>query len=531
MPQYNTDNPLGSMDPRDLFDNAEVLDQIVNGSEITYSDRLGNHRSSISALLSDAEDKVENAVTSLVENVNNRQYDTYAAMAADLSPANRISAIVTNDPTDSNNGWYYKNGNSGVGSWERLKDQPILTSKFQPVAENVEQIDSTIDRRNVPGYALLFRSDDGASAPLRITDSGITEVDRLSIGVTSTLTPKVIPGIGLVFEDLNGQAALVLTTDGRIKALYIESAELRVAGQKLSTASAARLTDKYVRNGEVVPMWPNMNSASGWGSSSMFFLNDQMADMFGRVNAKAKYYNGGQIGELSMHIAGRLGSIPFQVTIDGGSIPASGAVTVTGKNVTPTSALKAFSGTLLGIPGTLTSSDTALTFTRLGSGQAVTSSSTIEFIPDEGPRHRSDVMLLWMGKNDLNAGSTVASVLDYTNRSFDWLYPMAKRCLVLGHFSDTQAEVGGVVMQNINAINAAYASRYGDLFIDVNALILSAQIWTMTGITPTSTDLQQQASGVKPSSLSRDNYHLNEAANAAIATVILQRIRTLEWYT
>lgn len=44
MTTYNTQNPIGSADPRDLYDNAENADRLINGSENSYPDRLGNNR-------------------------------------------------------------------------------------------------------------------------------------------------------------------------------------------------------------------------------------------------------------------------------------------------------------------------------------------------------------------------------------------------------------------------------------------------------------------------------------------------------
>src|SRR5690554_7402440 len=46
MTTYNTQNPLGSSDPRDLYDNAENLDNFVNGALPAYDDRLGKSRKS-----------------------------------------------------------------------------------------------------------------------------------------------------------------------------------------------------------------------------------------------------------------------------------------------------------------------------------------------------------------------------------------------------------------------------------------------------------------------------------------------------
>lgn len=46
MTQYNTGNALGSSDPKDLYDNAQNLDYLVNGPGMGYADRLGVMRKS-----------------------------------------------------------------------------------------------------------------------------------------------------------------------------------------------------------------------------------------------------------------------------------------------------------------------------------------------------------------------------------------------------------------------------------------------------------------------------------------------------
>lgn len=44
MTSYNTGNPIGSSDPRDLYDNAENLDEATNSSADTFQDRMGDSR-------------------------------------------------------------------------------------------------------------------------------------------------------------------------------------------------------------------------------------------------------------------------------------------------------------------------------------------------------------------------------------------------------------------------------------------------------------------------------------------------------
>lgn len=46
MTTYNTGNPVPSVDVRDLYDNAENLDNLTNGSAFTYADRTGTLRKS-----------------------------------------------------------------------------------------------------------------------------------------------------------------------------------------------------------------------------------------------------------------------------------------------------------------------------------------------------------------------------------------------------------------------------------------------------------------------------------------------------
>ena len=52
---YNTGNPVPSIDPRDLDDNAKILDEFVNGTEDTYVDRLGVERRTLSSIEHDAD--------------------------------------------------------------------------------------------------------------------------------------------------------------------------------------------------------------------------------------------------------------------------------------------------------------------------------------------------------------------------------------------------------------------------------------------------------------------------------------------
>lgn len=51
---YNTGNPVPSIDPRDLDDNAKHIDEIANSTELTYTDRLGVQRLTMAGVNAEA---------------------------------------------------------------------------------------------------------------------------------------------------------------------------------------------------------------------------------------------------------------------------------------------------------------------------------------------------------------------------------------------------------------------------------------------------------------------------------------------
>ena len=61
MTTYNTGNPVGSADPRDLYDNAENMDNFINGDEVQYDDRLGRARKSWAGMEKDFADFLANS--------------------------------------------------------------------------------------------------------------------------------------------------------------------------------------------------------------------------------------------------------------------------------------------------------------------------------------------------------------------------------------------------------------------------------------------------------------------------------------
>lgn len=62
MTTYSTGNPLGSSDPRDLYDNAQNLDDAVNSASAEWTDRLGVKRPTLAAFFKGLTFTTENTI-------------------------------------------------------------------------------------------------------------------------------------------------------------------------------------------------------------------------------------------------------------------------------------------------------------------------------------------------------------------------------------------------------------------------------------------------------------------------------------
>ncbi|AIY01221.1 hypothetical protein ART_1622 [Arthrobacter sp. PAMC 25486] len=296
-----------------------------------------------------------------------------------------------------------------------------------------------------------------------------------------------------------------------------------------ATGSGLATGDRYITSdGSLSPVFPDVKNITIWGSSSAERIGAALSSAL--ASTGATFHNEGKGAETSQHISARLGSVPALLTVAGGSIPASGPVTVTASNMGNSAEMKPFVGALNGVKGQLTSTSTVFTFTRSTPGETTSVVAGTAFIPTIGTASRQHVTFLWMGKNNLSGSGSAPLVIEQTNKAFDYLSPMVKRVLVLGHFVDTAQSSGSTQWTNVRTVNAALAARYGDLFLDVDAYLSSPQLWTDTGITPTSNDLVQQGNGIKPDSISHDSGHLNAAGYTAVSALIRKKLSALGWY-
>lgn len=175
---YNTNNPLGSSDPRDLFDNSTNLDEGMNSTEETFLDRFGRPRNTYQAFhnlvinaknevgptvaaaksavnaardegiqnigesvdavdAAEAEAKADMLATAaaLGDDLNNKRYATDEAMRADPQTRDGVVAVVDADPIPALNGW--SSWNNTTKTWVRFANQPAMSAVVEDLRKQV----------------------------------------------------------------------------------------------------------------------------------------------------------------------------------------------------------------------------------------------------------------------------------------------------------------------------------------------------------------------------------------------------------
>lgn len=276
-----------------------------------------------------------------------------------------------------------------------------------------------------------------------------------------------------------------------------------------------------------IPAKVNMTTVSGWGSSSMEIMANSMNDEL-KSRFSATYYDHGHSGEYSSHIAARLGAIPLYVALDKVSYEDPNIMVLKSADLPSPMLLKPFEGYLNGRKGELKPSGDRLLFLAAEQVPVLPLNASVNFIPDT-VAFKSSPIIVWAGKNDIIQRLPTQPIIANTQAMCNWLN-FKNYCLVIGMFSNSSWTKDRPEMTEMVNVNQAYQNLFGSNYIDVQRYLMSTQIWVDTGITPTQQDLIQQQNGIKPVSLSIDDFHLNQRANKAIAKRIADKMVELGWY-
>lgn len=539
-----------------------VMEQQVTNSLNQADARIDEH-------LTQSNEHIDSRLDAVEAGLNIKKYSSYngpQGLRSDPIDRDGVLGIVMGDPDPNLDGYYLSN--KATGSYVRLVQQPLMSEQVLGGKDLFNLLDANrmqtwLGVNSVDGgpsehaerllrlmFGIFSQDRTGYIAALvdkdrRMTDLAIRESDgQFDDFVLERWGPRIYPHLPIKFAETGRTGYLIGVCDankvmtdlcvddvtGQFPPFVVERLAPRIAQYLPQLTGGDWLpNDRYTNSaGENHDVFTKMRSWSGWGSSTIDEWSE-LGVLAGQMGAT--YYNGGNgATELQHHLA-QMGARPALLLPTGGSIPASGAVTVTCSNVIPNAAFKPTSGTLAGTPGVLTSSATAWTFTRTGSGVAVAVSSEAPFIPSQGLAHRGDMWVFQVGKNDMNNDRPMQQTMEWHALAFNWNSALSKRIIVMTHFSNT-GTAGTAQADKVAQMNAFIRSTYGGLVFDLVEYLCSQDIWADTGITPTAADLENQAGGCLAASLSRDNYaHMNPTARTAVAQKIKQKLITMGWFT
>lgn len=239
-------------------------------------------------------------------------------------------------------------------------------------------------------------------------------------------------------------------------------------------------------------------------------------------------------GQTPPQILARYGSEPLMVTVQGGVIPASGAVTVTLPDRLRSDTTNTTAVSICGIPGTFITTDSADylagTFTRAESGPEWPAPSQVPMVT--GLDYRDRWPIIWVGRNGFKIVGDPGVYVGMIQRALDWMSADAREhCLVFSIPPWVGEEIGTSTRDKLNAQNAAYRSAFPAQWVDIAALMSTPQAVELAGLTPTEQDVTDIANGITPQSLRNvgDGGHFNAAAYTAINKIVAAEYASRGW--
>lgn len=275
----------------------------------------------------------------------------------------------------------------------------------------------------------------------------------------------------------------------------------------------------------VYPRWTH-------GAGVHFFGDSLVANGFPNylTGLTGPVVNRGRGGDTSNDVLLRAGIIRVYATPVGGSIPASGPVSIDlhGRELATRDG-RTFAVIWAGVLGTLTHvAAESWTFTRNTPGAAVAIAKPAQFVSTQAAP--SNVVLgFFFGTNDVWHGGfapdpdlTTHIVSNY-QRAIESVTPFPERhVLVFGMITSRSTTSGSPLENLVKEVNAYCASTSPHLYVSMQEYMVN-QAMTDLGMTPTPEDSSAVTAGLIPPSLYADDLHLIQPAQEAFA---LNRVKT-----
>lgn len=516
MTTFNTGNPLGSNSPKDLYDNAENLDNGINGTALTWQDRRGATRKSWNGIETDFQQFLADGST--IEFPTWEAANT--AAGAGQIPLNRQVAVIGDGGSHIDPVSGITVGNSGryvmVSAGLQWRGPDVIAAK----------LDSSIFKQSVlytdlpgilaaigdaSGFALSWmqaRSSDGLP-----TDYTLWAIEERMPNLPRSRAddPAQDPAVGLRFVDsspLPVKYWLEARSDNGRPTDYT----LGILREDLGLDATPTKERRYVGEGDSM-----MASNYGGGTTIPMILGGLMGKPV--VNYAVSGSTAGEIGI-------RAGGVVPILTVPDGALPAdTSQITVTWDVPGPFSGsgqpVRIYLGTVHGIPCQLSHNpaDGSLLLNRIVAGTVVPLPPTVVFVPSKqygmGYTH-----LLFGGRNNEPKSTALAPLA----ASADWYEKMGDDYLLVSVTNKSNEPSGSAGYAEVVDLNSQLRKLRPRNYVDLRGRMIREGL-SIAGLTPTPADTIAISQDRIPESLMfTDGLHFNQIGRNVASRILLDEL-------
>lgn len=188
MTTYNTGNPVGSTDPRDLYDNAQNLDALVNSTtELSHADRMGVQRKTWHGMEAEFDAEQAQRSSEFAQFLADSAYQDLGVYGAGIE-VTRYNQVFLKD------GEFYRAAATLVLPYTTTGVWVSESASFVGVGDAVLRKD--LQSTGGANGAALVGSDDGSGGSLFTTVAGFVALIMSSLG--SSIIGFIQDGVGAV---------------------------------------------------------------------------------------------------------------------------------------------------------------------------------------------------------------------------------------------------------------------------------------------------------------------------------------------
>ncbi|QRQ79092.1 SGNH/GDSL hydrolase family protein [Glutamicibacter protophormiae] len=397
---------------------------------------------------------------------------------------------------------------------------------------------------NGTDYALAFADAEsnlagGALATGRFNFEMPPRVQKM-LGVVAQ--PVLAPGWAFIYPDSTGRIAWGVRTDGTFVAHKFDGG----TGSGGDPAGIANIVAGMSRSLRTKIVTPGDSLTDGYFGGTGGQRSDAWpAKLQALLGSGVEVINAATSGYCVDEEAIKIGALPLPLTVASGQIPASGPVEVTTDAVIgwrEAGVTRTFAGSLAGVPGTLTrtESDTVFTFTRTTAGTAVAVPPGTVFVSSFAG-YDAHTMVLMIGFNNVaynvkGGDATVAEhVRNGIRRIVNWHSRTIKQVLVLSVTTAVPWTSGTANYSTVATINGYLAEDWRTKYYDLRRYLVDQAIYDL-GLVPNTADTAAMAADTLPPSImdpgaggTGDGTHYSKATAALVGQRVFDYVTTRDW--